>query len=122
MRNVVFVDLNHSNKGGFSIREGCFTTDANNPCVVKEGGYHSSGTIGSDDGISVNLKQELVESWINTDDVTNMVMHFKLKGRHRQIIVYAVEETHDDHLRIAFASVTRSNDILVDSPRKLRRT
>ncbi|KAL0769411.1 hypothetical protein CaCOL14_008719 [Colletotrichum acutatum] len=104
--NPVLVDLDHGDERGLCVGQRRLTAHGNEAGVVEEGGDHAGGGIGCDDGIGIDLEHELVERWVDTDDVADLMVHFELERTHGQVVVDAVEETHNDHLRITLATVT----------------
>lgn len=49
-----------------------------------------------------------VEGRVDSDDILDLVVHLELARRHGSVKVHAVEEAHEEHLRISLSSVSRS--------------
>ena len=47
----------------------------------------------------------LVEGRVHSDDVLDLVVHLELGGGHRDVKVHAVEEPHEEHLRVALPAI-----------------
>ena len=107
MGDVVLVYLDHGDHRALCVTQSSFAAHSNQAGVVQEGCNHSSGRVWSDHCICINLQYKLIESWIDTDDVPNLMVHLELHGCHGKVVVNAVEEAHENHLRVTFATITR---------------
>lgn len=106
MRDVVLVDLNHGDDGRSGIGQGRFTTKPDDSRVMHESSNHSGGRIWGDNSIGVNLQHEFVESRVDSNDVSNLMMHLELERAHRMVVVNSIQESHNDHLRVSFTTVS----------------
>jgi len=88
-------------------------------------GYQAIQGQGLDHSIGINHKQILIEGWVDTDNVLDLVVNLKFQRIHRRAEVNLgstmnaskhpleestdlVQEVHESHLGITLASVTRS--------------
>lgn len=74
---------------------------------MQERRNHAGCGIRSNDCVGIDLEKELVESWVDADNVSDLMMHLEFKRGHGQVVVDAVEEAHDDHLGVTLSTVTR---------------
>ena len=111
VRYVILVDLDHRNKRRLGIGKRCFATNRNKPRVMQESRHHPCCRVWGYHSVGIDLKHKLVECWVHTNDIPDLMMHLEFKRTHWCIVVDPVEESHDDHLRIALASITGPGDL-----------
>ncbi|CAF3504264.1 unnamed protein product [Fusarium graminearum] len=53
---------------------------------------------------------DLNHSWVDADNIADLVVHLELHGAHGEVIVNTVEEAHENHLRVSLTTVTGTSD------------
>ena len=125
MGDVVFVDLNHRPPGFLLVSDLGLAADTNNGGIVGRRCNQSIQSIGchrlkrlsvkeqcrgpqTTNRISVHGEDILVESGVDSDDVSHLMVYLQLQRRHRGVEVNSVEVVHQEDLTVTFATISGS--------------
>lgn len=97
--------LHHGGPGGLGVRERSLAAQSDDLAVLDEAADEVVQRERVDSRVGVDHQEVLVEGRVDADDVLDLVEDLELGGSHRRIEVDAVEEAHEEHLRVALAAV-----------------